>query len=262
MSMKVIISFGIIVLIVLIVAVAYVLRPSAEASQAIEAVPIQAESETVVETQEMEEETSDPAAAEAESASETEADETLSQEILDTEPVLFSIVQTESEARFTLDEILRGNPKTVIGSTDQIAGELAVDFTSPQNSQLGIIQVNARTLISDNDFRNRAINNEILDTGQFEYITFSPTSISGLPESITMGEAVVFMIDGDLTIRDITHPVTFEISLTIESDTQLQGYASATVARADYDLQIPSVPNVADVDEQVLIEIEFVASSK
>ncbi len=37
--------------------------------------------------------------------------------------VAFEIVQAESEARFTLGGLLNGNPKTVVGVTDQIAGE-------------------------------------------------------------------------------------------------------------------------------------------
>jgi hypothetical protein len=34
------------------------------------------------------------------------------------------------------------------------------------------------------------------------------------------------------------------------------------IARVDYDLQIPEVPRVADVDEEVLLEIDFVAVAK
>jgi polyisoprenoid-binding protein YceI len=122
--------------------------------------------------------------------------------------------------------------------------------------------VNARTFVTDSNFRNRAINNEILDTDEFEFIRFTPTSITGFPENPTVGESLEFQITGDLTIRDITHEVTFDVMVTAVSETRLEGSASAMVAREDYDLRIPNVPRVADVDEEVLLEIDIVALSK
>jgi polyisoprenoid-binding protein YceI len=249
MSKQIFISIGIIILVVVIGAAVYVLRPTAEASQPIEAQPVQVQDSTAEESQ-------------SEEASETEGASAAGDEAsAQPEPIIFSIVQAESQARFTLDELLRGAPKTVVGVTDQVAGEFSVDFENPANSQVGLIQVNARTLVTDSDFRNRAIKNEILDTGEFEFISFQPTLISGLPESVAVGETITFEVEGELTIRDISNPVSFDVSISMASETTLNGYASTIVARADYDLQIPSVPNVADVDEEVLVEIEFVASA-
>ncbi len=67
-------------------------------------------------------------------------------------------------------------------------------------------------------------------------------------------------LDGDLTIRDITQPVTFNVTASAVSDSQIEGTASAIVQRADYNLQIPSVPSVADVEEEVELYINFVAN--
>jgi polyisoprenoid-binding protein YceI len=83
-----------------------------------------------------------------------------------------------STVRFTLDEILRGEPATVVGTGSQVSGEIAIDFNQPANSEIGVILVNARMLVTDNDFRNRAINNSILETGKYEFITFTPTQPS------------------------------------------------------------------------------------
>jgi polyisoprenoid-binding protein YceI len=142
-----------------------------------------------------------------------------------------------------------------------VAGEIAIDVENPADSQVGTILVNARTLVTDNDFRNRAINNQILDTGEYEFITFSPTGISGFPENPKIGEELNFQITGDLTIRDVTLEITFEASVTVNSETQLTGYASTMVVIKDFGLNIPEVPMVADVDEDVLLEIEFVAEA-
>lgn len=178
-----------------------------------------------------------------------------------TGPVIFQIDPAQSQVRFELDEDLRGSRITVVGTTNQVAGQLAVDLANPAATQVGVIQINARTLATDNNFRNRAIQNEILDTGAYEFITFTPTAVTGLPETVNIGDTVTFTMAGDMTIRDVTNPVTFVVEATAVSATQLAGTATATVNRGDYGLQIPSVPNVANVEEEVELIIEFVANA-
>jgi len=179
------------------------------------------------------------------------------------EPVLriFEISQEESEVRFTLGELLLGLPNTVVGVTDQVAGQIAVDFEQPAATQLGVILINARTLATDDRFRNDSIRTRILETDDYEFITFTPTALEELPEEIEFGQSIEFQVIGDLLIREVTQPVTFTVSLTPVSETELMGVGTTTVNRADFDLVIPQVDGVADVDEAVLLEIEFVATA-
>jgi len=174
---------------------------------------------------------------------------------------VYTIDSAASQVRFEIGEDLRGARNNVVGTTDQVAGQISVNLADLSQTEVGIIQINARTLVTDNDFRNRAIANEILDTGDFEFITFTPTSVEGLPASATIGEAISFSIVGDLTIRDITMPATFNVEATAVSETQITGTATVTVNRADFGLQIPSVPSVANVDEQVQLFIDFTANA-
>jgi hypothetical protein len=51
-------------------------------------------------------------------------------------------------------------------------------------------------------------------------------------------------VTGDLTVRDITREIIFQVTVTPVSETRLEGVAKATVLRPDCDLSIPSVPNV------------------
>ncbi len=173
----------------------------------------------------------------------------------------YVISQDGSEVRFELDEDLRGVRTTVVGITNQVAGELAINLNDLSTAQVGVIQINARTLATDNNFRNRAIQNEILDTGAYELITFTPTAVNGLPATAAPGEEITFSIDGDLTIRDITQAVTFNVTATAVSDSQISGTATAVVSRADYNLTIPQVPNVANVEDEVQLTINFVANA-
>jgi polyisoprenoid-binding protein YceI len=172
----------------------------------------------------------------------------------------FQIVPEESEARFSIFEELRGQPVTVVGMTNQVVGELAITPGDLSQIQLGTVQVNARTLETDSSQRNRAINNFILNTGDHEFITFKPTAINGLSGAGAVGEDYSFEIAGDLTIRDVTKPVVFTASVSAPSEDRVVGSATTVIKRSDYNLQIPSVPFVANVGEDVTIEIDFVAA--
>lgn len=172
---------------------------------------------------------------------------------------IYLIDQAQSQVRFQLDEDLRGQRITVTGTTDQVAGELAVNLADLSATQVGALQINARTLLTDNNFRNRAIQNEILDTGAYEFITFTPTAIDGLPGSAAPGTEITFSIAGDLTIRDITQPVVFQVTAQADSPDQISGTATTIIRRGDFNLNIPSVPNVANVEEEVELYIDFVA---
>ncbi|MCA9960274.1 MAG: YceI family protein [Anaerolineales bacterium] len=176
--------------------------------------------------------------------------------VTDAQAAIFELT-TNSEARFTLNEELRNVPTTVVGFTRQVAGQIAINAEDLSTAVLGEILVNARTLQTDNDFRNTAIGSRILFTDQYEFIRFVPTRIEGLPAKAAIGEEIAFTVTGDLTVKEITKEVTFAVTAVLVSPTQLQGTASATINRADFALTIPEVPGVANVDEAILLEIDF-----
>jgi polyisoprenoid-binding protein YceI len=174
--------------------------------------------------------------------------------------LIFQIVPDQSEARFQIPEVLRGQPNTVVGKTNQIAGQIAISPKDLSATQLGKIQVNARTLATDEDRRNRAIQNFILNTNSYELITFEPTSITGLSGAAALGQSYNFEVTGNLTIRDVTQPVVFKATAQAESADRLVGNASTVIKRADYNLTIPNVPFVANVGEDVTLELDFVTT--
>ncbi len=174
----------------------------------------------------------------------------------------FTIVAEESEARFIIEEELLGQPKTVIGATNAISGELMVDAANPAASAIGPIQIDAGTFVTDDNRRNGAIRRFILQTNQYQFITFNTTELIGLPEAVAVGDEVVFEINGDLTVRDITNPALFVITLQVVSETELRGSAATIVAREDYNLTIPQVPSVANVGTELIVEFDFVARAQ
>jgi polyisoprenoid-binding protein YceI len=175
--------------------------------------------------------------------------------------ILYRIDQRDSRVTFTLMETLQGNRTTVIGGTDQIAGDIIIDFDNPAQSQIGTLRINARTLVTAEEMRNRAIRAEILRSreDEFEFIEFAPTQLNDLPETIVVGETYLIEIVGDLTIVGTTRSVTFDADVTINEADVISGTASATVLYADWGISIPDAPGVADITDDVTLAIEFVA---
>lgn len=174
----------------------------------------------------------------------------------------YTIDQASSEARFVIDEVLNGSPVTVVGATDQVAGQISLDLNDPSTAQVGTIQINARTLATDSTNRDNAIKNRILFTNENEYITFVPTSLVGLPERATAGESYSFQIVGQLTIAGQTHEATFDVTVTPTAEGTLQGSATMTIAYADWGISVPSVPMVTDLAESTTLEFDFVATAQ
>ncbi len=176
---------------------------------------------------------------------------------------LYRINQDASEVRFILQEDLRGVRTDVIGITDQVGGDMIVDFLKPLDSQVGGIVINARTLATDNLFRNQAIRGQILRSADdaYEFIEFTPTELDGLPETpVVEGETVEFQIIGELTIVETTREVTFDATVTVQqAGEQLMGTANTVVLWQDFNLSIPEVPSVANITPEVTLEIDFLA---
>jgi polyisoprenoid-binding protein YceI len=237
----------------------WVLGETLEASEPIQAIPLDIDTPLPgptdvveqVETEQPVPEVSSPEPEQSETAPQTES-------VPAQVETRYAIVQAESQARFTIYEELNGVPTDVIGVTDQVAGEAAVNLADLSQTRLGVVQVNARALATNESRRNQAIRNRILLTDQYEFVTFIPTEISGLSGSAAPGQTFTFRILGDLTIRDITQPVEFEASVSVESPERLSGTASTVIPRSDFNLIVPSVPFVANVGENVTLAIDFV----
>ncbi len=94
----------------------------------------------------------------------------------------------QSMARFSIDEVLLGEPTTVTAVSSGVTGEIGVDFETPGKTAVGPIQVDTHQFLTDNDFRNRAIQRRILISDAYPFVTFTPTAVTGLPDRITWGE--------------------------------------------------------------------------
>jgi polyisoprenoid-binding protein YceI len=172
------------------------------------------------------------------------------------------ITQEESTASFQLGETLFGEPKQVIGTTSEVAGQVAFDPADPSAAEISEILINARTFRTDSGNRDRAIRSSVvLDSGsdQHEFISFRPTAIEGLEGPVIVGVPQEFTVTGTLTIKGTEQTVAFEVVAALESEGRLSGRAQAIVTRTQFGIGIPNAPGVANVTEDVTIALDFVA---
>lgn len=174
----------------------------------------------------------------------------------------FTLDPSRSEAKFEINEVLRGEPFRVVGTTKNITGEINLNPTNLALTDTSIIRINARTLKTDSELRDGAIGRVILKSEANEFITFAPQSFSGLPTNPEVGQEYSFTTLGTLTIAGTSRDVTFTVKAKANSESEIQGLATASINYTDFSLTIPSVPMVASVEERVDLTFSFVAVKK
>lgn len=96
---------------------------------------------------------------------------------------------------------------TVRGAFNDLTGSLHVDFDEPDNSRAEIVlkaaSVDTRNTQRDDHLRSA----DFFDVEQWPDITFSSTRIEEVGDN-------ALVVSGDLTIRDVTKPITIPIEFT------------------------------------------------
>ena len=164
-----------------------------------------------------------------------------------TTETVYTVISAESSVTYTLGETLRGKPFTVVGTTKVVTGTLAMGESGPS----GEIKIDGLTFKTDSENRDRAVGRFVLEVEKPEnqFIVFKIDRVTGSASAVEVG--------GWLTVHGVTKPVVFTGTQEMIGEGMLVVKASATVKRADFGLVIPSVPFVADVDEEVRLDADI-----
>ena len=168
-------------------------------------------------------------------------------------------ISSGSEARYVVREELArlSFPNDAMGVTQDVSGELTLEADGTVRTESSLIRVDLSTLQSDEGRRDNYVRSRTLGTGQYPYTDFVPTAISGLNWPLPSTGEASFSITGDLTIRDVTKEVTWEISAQF-SDDRITGTATTNFTFDEFNLTVPSVAVVLSVENNIRLEIDFV----
>jgi len=172
---------------------------------------------------------------------------------------IYKIDPAQSEAHYEVSEtFFQGNRLNLaIGRTKGIAGEVRVDFANPANSQIGTVVIDVSQLTSDEDRRDNFIRRNALQSSQYPQVTFKPTKIEGLPASVKPGDTLTLKVTGDLTVKETTKPVTFDVTLTANQD-KVTGTGSTEIALSDFGAGPIQIAMLQTEDKAKLV-FDFVA---
>ena len=186
--------------------------------------------------------------------------------------VNFQVVTAESSATYVVQEEfladalaklgINAGKTEVRGVSQAVSGFIQLDVADPANA-LGANQFNVdmTVLQTDQSRRDNWIQTDGPRFGSFPVAQFVATSIVGAPESYTDGQEVSFQLLGDLTVREISQPATFDVTATL-SDGTLRGTAIAALKMSDFGIDPPNFANTLTVQDDFQVRLDLVATQE
>ena len=173
---------------------------------------------------------------------------------------LTATLQEGTAARYLIREELANVelPFDAIGETTEVSG--AFTFTAdgeivPEGSR---IVLNAASLKSDEENRDRYLRRNAIETGTYPEIVFVATSIDGLAWPLPASGEAAFTINGDLTVREVTRPVAWQTVATFDS-AGVTGTAKTNFTFGEFEMEVPDLFFIVSLEDNIRLELDFVA---
>jgi polyisoprenoid-binding protein YceI len=168
------------------------------------------------------------------------------------------VAEEGNRARYRVREQLArlSFPNDAVGETTTISGTIMVTTAGEVLREGSRFVIRLADLESDADRRDNFLRRNTLSTDQYPDAYFVPTGFRELPSPIpTSGEAR-FLMDGELTVRDVTRPVTWEVGAEFANGAVL-GRAETRFTFDDMGLTVPSVGSVLSIRDDIRLEFDF-----
>jgi len=171
--------------------------------------------------------------------------------------IRFVLAPDKSEARFRVREQLANAnlPNDAIGRTRDFTGTLVIKPDGSIVSSDSQFVVNMGTLTSDQSMRDNFLRGNVLQTNQYPSAVFVPTQVSGLPSPLPQAGSVTFKLTGDLTVRNVTKPVTWDVTAQVQGN-QVTGQAATAFKFEDFALTQPHVARVLSIEDNIKLELD------
>jgi len=172
----------------------------------------------------------------------------------------FVIVPEESEARYSINEVFISDNNTLataIGVTSQVQGGMTLNYDDPAASEFDQFVVDISTLRSDRSQRDRAIRRQWLESSTYPLAVFDVREVRNFPAEPQEGEPISFQLAGDMTVKETTQEVVWEVMATLEGD-RLSGTATLETTLESFNIPVPSIVNILRVTDGITLTLDFV----
>ena len=162
------------------------------------------------------------------------------------------VVGEGSKATFTVEEKLASLPlpNDAVVHTTALSGDVNLD------GRRSLIKIDLHKLESDQSRRDRYIRERMFPNDPIAVFTL-PTSLP-LPEGFAEGEEVTTEITGELEIKGVTAPVTFQIEARDDGDV-IYIIGRTSFVWEDFGMTAPRVGTFVQVTDEVTVEILIAA---
>lgn len=163
-----------------------------------------------------------------------------------------------NEVRYRIREQLVGVdlPNDAVGATSDVTGGITFDASGKVIPSASSFEVNVGTLNSDKDRRDGYVRGRVLQTAEHPTVELTPTAIRGLTLPLPTSGSRTFQLQGDLTVRGVTRPTTWQVNATFDGQ-QVTGSAATSFTFAEFGLTQPRVPVVLSVSDTIKLEYDF-----
>jgi protocatechuate 3,4-dioxygenase beta subunit/polyisoprenoid-binding protein YceI len=170
----------------------------------------------------------------------------------------FQIVPEQSEATYQIEEKFAdfASMTSAIGVTNLLEGALTINLDAPPSVESLTMTVDLRGLKTGEINRDEKLADRWLVTNDYPFAYFTATGIENGPGQYTEGEEISFTLLGDMTIRDITRPMTFDVTAKLAGDT-LTGTATGQLKMTDFGIDPPNLLGFVKVEDEVMITVNF-----
>lgn len=163
-----------------------------------------------------------------------------------------------SKARYRVRERLLGREldNDAVGETAAITGSIALDKAGAVVRGASSFDVNVTGLTSDESRRDNYVRTRLLVTDSFPTTRLAVTAVRGLPSPLPSSGRVQFQLLGDLTVKGVTRPTTWNVTANVAGD-QLTGTAATAFTFEQFQLTQPKVRVVLSVNDTIRLEYDF-----
>src|SRR5215211_3202792 len=170
----------------------------------------------------------------------------------------FVVAPTGNEARYRVREQLAGFdlPKDAVGATKAVTGQIVVGADGKVVKDSSKFVVKLSEMKSDQTRRDNFLRRSTLETTKYPDAELVPVALEGLLLPIQPGSSQTFSVRGDLTVRGVTRPTTWQVTARAEGN-DVVGTAATAFTFKDFNLEQPRVPVVLSVADTIRLEYDF-----
>ena len=163
-----------------------------------------------------------------------------------------------NEARYRVREQLAGFdlPKDAVGATKAVTGQIVVGADGKVVKDSSKFVVKLSEMKSDQTRRDNFLRRSTLETTKYPDAELVPVALEGLLLPIQPGSSQTFSVRGDLTVRGVTRPTTWQVTARAEGN-DVVGTAATAFTFKDFNLEQPRVPVVLSVADTIRLEYDF-----